>query len=474
MDSVQQGSSPDLALEVKVERTDESAPALRADLRTDVTAHGLAIFGWAIGREQPAEEVEIFAEGELLTRVPIDVERPDVVEALDLGAEATPGFYSLLEPEGVGASQLCVYVLLAGEERILLGQLEVGARSGESNAGDGSQQLTWTVRLPPPEREKVLIGKDGWLYLVRDSNDVIGQQTGRVHLSEQARQEWRRVLLRRSEATERVGTRWFTVVVPDKEIVYPEYLPDEIVPAAGRPVHEILDIAASVGAPVTYALPLLQEAKKSFSLYPRTDSHWSYRGSYVVYRLLCELVEESGYPVPVLGEDEIEWSEPVVPGGLGGKMHPPQTSPLAWARLPAHSSRLIFDNQIINHGRVVVFEQEAAGDATCVLFGESFAQHLVLFLKESFRRLVYVHTSMLVDEIIEIEQPEVVVNLPVERFLIKVPDDTPGLAGLSASAAQKAERGTLGSEMAFVSAVPRASGASAADQVGRMPWPDRR
>lgn len=435
-----------------------------------MTRHGLAVFGWAIGKHQPVEEVEVFAEGELLTRVPIDVSRPDVVEALDLNAEATPGFYALLEPGGMGAGKLTVYALLGEEERILIGRLDVQAASAETSTGDDSRQLTWTVRVPPPEREKVLIGKDGWLYLIRDSNDVIGQQTGRVHLSEQARQEWKRVLVRRVEATERAGTRWFTVVVPDKEIVYPEYLPDEIVPAPTRPVHEILDIAASVGAPVAYALPVLQEAKRSFSLYPRTDSHWSYRGSYVVYRLICELAQESGYSLPILGEDEIEWSEPVIPGGLGGKMHPPQTSPIAWAQLPAHASRLVFDNQVINHGRVVIFEKEAAEGPTCVLFGESFAQHLVLFLKESFRRLVYVHTSMLVDEIIEIEKPEVVVNLPVERFLIKVPDDASGLAGLSEAAARKAERGALGSEMAFVTAVPRASGTSGADQVGRMPW----
>ena len=473
MDSVQQETSLGPALDVKVEMAQGFARTLRADLRTDVTPHGLAVFGWAIGEQQTAEEVEIFSAGELLTRVPIDVSRPDVVEALDLEDEVTPGFYALLEPDGVGAGELTVYVLLGKEDRILLGRVDVEAASDESSAGDDTQQLAWTVRLPPPEREKVLIGKDGWLYLIRDSNDVIGQQTGRVHLSEPARQEWKRVLRRRVEATERAGTRWFTVVVPDKEIVYPEYLPDEIEPTPTRPVHEILDIAASVGAPVAYALPLLQEAKRSFSLYPRTDSHWSYRGSYVVYRLICELAEESGYSLPILGEDEIEWSEPVIAGGLGGKMHPPQLSPIAWAQLPAHASRLIFDNQIINHGRVVIFEQEAAEGGTCLLFGESFAQHLVLFLKESFRRLVYVHTSMLVDEIIEIEKPEVVVNLPVERFLIKVPDDASGLAGLAEAAARKAERGALGSEMAFVSAVPRASATSGADQVGRMPWAGR-
>ena len=467
MDSTLRGVG-DQRLEVTVERASGFEPELRADLRTLVIEQGLAIFGWVVDSGRTVDRVELSDGETLLTRVPLTVDRPDVVKALDLRVGATPGFNAVIEPRGVGRSQLHVHAVV-GDRRILVGRVEVTA-GPEPSGQDGSwQTLGWTVRLPPPESEKVLVGKNGWLYLVRDSNDVIGQQTGRVHLSEQARQDWKQLLVRRSAATGRLGVRWQTLVIPDKEIVYPEYLPDEIVPAPTRPVHEILDIADQVGAPVSYALDALQRAKASFSVYPRTDSHWNYRGSYVAYRLLCELMR-AGCEVPVVEDDEIQWEEPSIEGGLGQKMHPPLSSPIAWAHLFRHRSKLAFDNQVINHGRVVIFEQDVDSGPTCLLFGESFAQHLVLFLKESFRRLVYVHTSMLVDEVIEAESPDVVVSLPVERFLIKVPDDGPGLAGLAAAAAQKAQRRALGPDMAFVAAVPRRAGAGGPEQVGRMPW----
>ena len=46
-------------------------------------------------------------------------------------------------------------------------------------------------QLPPGseaearERNKVIAGKRGWLFLDNDANDVIGQHTGRVKLSDQ-------------------------------------------------------------------------------------------------------------------------------------------------------------------------------------------------------------------------------------------------------------------------------------------------
>jgi hypothetical protein len=468
MDAARMGEPPVASIDASAERSADLEPRCRGDLRAEPVSTGLSVFGWVVSEEEgtTVAEVEIAAGGDLLTRVPVEVERPDVIEALELEAGERPGFYAILAPSGEGSGRLTVNAVTGEGAKIPLGTVTVTVGS------DSSQQpgLAWSVLLPPPEREKVLVGKNGWLYLVRDSNDVIGQQTGRVRLSERAKRDWEALLTRRMAAIEGVGAVWRTMVVPDKEIVYPEHLPDEIVPALARPVHEILTIADRVGAPVAYALEDLQRAKKSQIVFPRTDSHWSHRGALVAYRSLCDLVAAAGVPAPVLGEEEIDWSELMVPGGLGRKMDPPRTSPTPWATLRSHRSRLVFDNQVVNHGRVTVFEQEGRGGPSCVLFGESFAQHLVLFLKESFGRLVYVHTSMLVDEILAAERPDVVVGLPVERFLIKVPDDRPGLASLAATAAEKAERGVLGSEMAFVAAVPRADGAGGPDQKGKMPW----
>src|ERR1700753_2838649 len=98
---------------------------------------------------------------------------------------------------------------------------------------------------------------------------------------------------------------------------------------------------------------------------------------------------------------------------------------------------LIYDNEVNNHGRVKIFERPDSRAPTCVVFGESFAEALLLFLRESFSRLVFVHTSMFVDEILEQEQPDVVLSIPIERFLVRVPDDEDALMKLGATARAK-------------------------------------
>jgi hypothetical protein len=67
--------------------------------------------------------------------------------------------------------------------------------------------LGWTLLSPPAEREKVLQGKDRWLFLRRDRNDVLGQGSGRVRLGRAKRRVWRAVLQRRMGVVQESGVR---------------------------------------------------------------------------------------------------------------------------------------------------------------------------------------------------------------------------------------------------------------------------
>src|SRR5581483_5805933 len=119
----------------------------------------------------------------------------------------------------------------------------------------------------PTEEEKVLPGRDGWLFLQRDSNDVIGQLTGRVRLGRQGRRAWRRLLSKRVAVMNGFGIPWVAQIAPNKESVYPEHLPTEIVPSRRRPVHELLRVAKRTRAPVTYPVNALMGAKSKGTLY---------------------------------------------------------------------------------------------------------------------------------------------------------------------------------------------------------------
>ena len=146
---------------------------------------------------------------------------------------------------------------------------------------------TWLRRrLPrraPPSTPRPIPGRDGFLFLGDDANDVIGQHTGRVRLGSRRRRAWRDVLAGRVELMAELGVPWRSLVAPDKETVYAEMLPPDIVPAERRPIHDFLDAAREAGAPVVFPMDELDAAKSRGLVYYETDTHWTQLGAYVAY-----------------------------------------------------------------------------------------------------------------------------------------------------------------------------------------------
>jgi hypothetical protein len=119
-----------------------------------------------------------------------------------------------------------------------------------------------------------LVGQDGWLFLQNDTNDVVGQHTGRVGLSRRRRRAWAGALTARCELASELGFIWLCSIVPYKEAVCAEDLPDHVKPAGRRIVDDILELAAA------------------------------------------------GVALPVLGDDSIRWRTSTTAGDLGSKLEP--------------------------------------------------------------------------------------------------------------------------------------------------------
>jgi acetyltransferase AlgX (SGNH hydrolase-like protein) len=392
---------------------------------------GVTISGWALGRERTAVAVEALdKDGAVLARVPILLERPDVVLWVgDVPGAARSGFKIRLEPRRSGESAITLQVVFDdAADPVMLGTLILTAELEGREEEDGSD---WVVAVDKAARSRVLEGRDGWLFLQGDRNDALGQHTGRITFDVRQLADLRRLMSRRREMAAASGATWLTAVVPDKEMVYADYLPPEIALVDRRPIHDYLDVAAEVGVPVIYMLQEMRNAATAGDVYMRTDTHWNYRGAFVAYLAICEQLQALGIDLDIMDEDWIEWSEVPKQGDLGSKLYPEvvEGSNLLASIFPSFG-RLVYDNQVRNHGRVLIHEQEDQSRPTCLVFGESFGPNLLFFLKESFRRLVFVHSSMLIPELIELERPDVVISLPIERFLIRVPNDFDALSKL--------------------------------------------
>lgn len=273
---------------------------------------------------------------------------------------------------------------------------------------------------------KVVRGKDGWLFLAHDSNDVIAQQTGEKRLAPQALNFWRLLLEHRTSWLAAHGISYFFLVAPDAHAVYPECLPEGINVTDQRPVYQLmkyLDEQRSF-ARVIYPIEEILAEKPRTQVYTKTDTHWNAVGAYCAYMRLAEEMSEV-VSMKVVQREQIQFYVSTEPSGLGYKVDPPAESVLVSTNIWHAKSRVVYDNEVYMTGSIIVTERDDAPPTTCLVCGDSFTYRMLNFLSGSFRRTVFAHNASLDFEMIFEEKPDVVVSILSEHYLTEVPWDLP-------------------------------------------------
>jgi Glycosyl transferase family 2 len=98
-------------------------------------AHAVTVAGWALCPEGPPTMIEFEADGEVIWRAPVHIERPDVIEAYPDLASATPGFQTTLNAEDVPAGvQVTAFAVFPDGSRLPLAELGLPSPAGEPTA----------------------------------------------------------------------------------------------------------------------------------------------------------------------------------------------------------------------------------------------------------------------------------------------------------------------------------------------------
>jgi len=274
--------------------------------------------------------------------------------------------------------------------------------------------------------EVVIPGKDGWLFLDRDTNRSREQMAGRFRLTPLQLRRWRFLLEQRTAWLERLGIPYFMLIAPNAVSVYPEQRPEGYAIVEDRPIHQLLAHLEESGSFARALMPLqeLIEAKQEHLTYIPTDTHWSEFGAFVAYDALMDEMERRGVDARRVRREDLRITEEERLGDLGIKVDPRITSPHVLVEPLAPSARKIEDNRIYNTGKTIVYECDAA-PGRCFVHGDSFAYTMLHYMAESFGRLFYVHRPTFDYETILAERPDAVVTVATERFMIRVPEDMP-------------------------------------------------
>lgn len=276
----------------------------------------------------------------------------------------------------------------------------------------------------------VWLGKDSWLYYTDDGarEDLLNDPLPEGYLA-----AWVRALDHTEQWLTRRGIAYVVVIVPDKHVVYPQYLPSGVRPRAGatRIDQVVRALTERTQVPVIDLRAPLQDAARGERIFHRTDTHWNDEGAYVGYDLVMRAVHArvpaAGAPVP---RADFRQTRRQTPGldlaqmlNLGDRLDEqrvdlePGRPRRAVVRSPPGASPADEVGDLIT-------EIPGSTQPRAVIYRDSFATALVPFLAEHFSRARFLWQRAVDPELVSAERPSVVIHEIVgRRFGTHVPFD---------------------------------------------------
>jgi hypothetical protein len=283
----------------------------------------------------------------------------------------------------------------------------------------------------------VILGRRGWLFFTPEA--VGADYRAVTPLTPRQLQEWQRVLEARRDWAARRGIRYLFVVAPDKQSIYPDYLPQVLQPRVQQPsrLDQLLaQLREHSDVNVVDLRPALREARRDERVYHRTDTHWNYYGAYFAYRrLAAELAGWFPSLRPLAREavrferEDTEGGDLAVMLGLSDRMteHRLHLLPIQRHSTETGEEIAVPEPFRIKHLQARVTRVSEPSLPRGVLFFDSFGEPLRPFLSENFQHLVFAPEYVFDAELVERERPDVVIQLMVERKLAEDPPVDPPL-----------------------------------------------
>jgi alginate O-acetyltransferase complex protein AlgJ len=279
---------------------------------------------------------------------------------------------------------------------------------------------------------KVLVGKDEWLYLIKDdegNNALDYFRAVKPFATEKEVADWVQPLVDIKKYCGRRGIRFLLVFCPMKPRIYPEYVPRYLEPVRKTTrldqilvyldKHSNIDSIDLGGA--------LLEAKKQHVVFLKHDVHWNAVGAFYGYRRIAKELAQF-YPrlKPHLITDYNLVPETIHGGDLasmlGLKDRFSETIYLLNPKYTPHASKVPILYPVKGSRFTEVFENTDRSLPRAIVYHDSFFNFVKPFIAEHFSRMVCLQSYNRVDlSLLDVEKPDIVIYEMAESFAQKSP-----------------------------------------------------
>lgn len=267
---------------------------------------------------------------------------------------------------------------------------------------------------------EVCEGEQGWLFL---------KSVGTLQTLAAARDlsGWRLCYLprhiakyrARHERMRRRNIPFFVLFAPEASGIYGEHLPQPHKVEVPTASEELAAALVGAGVPAISPSEALRAAKMGRDLYFRTDSHWTYAGAYVAYRLLMEKVR-AVLPVREIADSELTYGERVGYGDLAVHVTPERKAMLQTVEV-ASDDVVVVASTYDQREKSLRRTRCASGVGRALIIRDSFAQFLMPFIERTFAETIMIAPApAMPDDAIDLYQPDIVILEVAERALFNV------------------------------------------------------
>ena len=267
---------------------------------------------------------------------------------------------------------------------------------------------------------QVIYGKDDWLfyngtdpesslpdYLCNNlytEEELAGIAEGYTALNEKLKAE---------------GIRFVLFIAPNKEQVYPEFMPDSLQPVGkvSRTDQLVSYLRENTDVSVIYAKErLVSEKENGYQVFYRYDTHWNKLGGFVGTQLLNEELKGE---YRSLSEADVQAVDGAVPNdlacviGLSEALVEPKDLVIE-NYAPGVTTEITSDNKE-PLGEYIFFASDAKDPRSLLMIKDSFSVNMMEYLPYDYAETAFITNSELAKNYIEENHPDIVVLEIVER-----------------------------------------------------------
>lgn len=267
-------------------------------------------------------------------------------------------------------------------------------------------------------------GKDDWLFLGNSHDNNVAKLKLAITPSDIDIKETKDIFLKVAKAAAQYDIKVVLIVGPNKSSIYPEYLPDGLIPSAKKYSSFFLDELKDVPNLTVYnpTNDLLRLKTSNGILYWMTDTHWNNKGAFFAYSGFSELFN---LPIP-----QVDFKSGATHSGdlinisklKDFPLHAEDNWDVIWKNKPDWTEKDIPNEQKTAFGSAtIVTNQRPLSNKSVWVIGDSFTAGLKQYLNATFREVRYIgHWSQKLKELpLDLDKadkkPDMIIIVRVER-----------------------------------------------------------